>query len=58
MDNVTEKPPGRVRGAAVSEHSGPYNLKMSTAADSLQMQRIVTYRTTTSRKMLGSVSGP
>jgi hypothetical protein len=50
VDDVTEKPPGRVRGAAVSEHSH-YNLKRNPAADSLQVQRIVTYRTTKSRKM-------
>ncbi len=57
VDEVTEKSPGRVRGAAVSEHSSPYNLKTSPAAESLQMQRVVTYRTTRSRKMFGPLSG-
>jgi hypothetical protein len=37
VDEVTEKPPGQVRGAVVPEHSNPYNLKTNPAVDSLQV---------------------
>jgi hypothetical protein len=57
VDEVTEKPTGRCKRSGRFRAFEPYNLKTKPAADSLQVQRVVTYRTTASRKMLRPVSG-